>query len=102
MIGYKLMRKRKDGTIGPLFINARQRVPVGVWLDAEAHHKKGFAFRPGWHVLDVPIAPHLKKSVDRVWVQVEYDDFETFYRPESQGGKWFLAKRMKVLRVSEV
>lgn len=101
MIGYKLMRKRKDGTLGPLFINRRQKIKVGEWLEAEAHHTKGFAFRPGWHILDVPVAPHLKQTIDnRVWVQVEYEDFETFYRPENQGGKWFLANRMKVTRVS--
>lgn len=100
MIGYKLVRQRKDGSLGPLFINRRQRFEVGTWMEAEAHKTKGFAFRPGFHILDVPVAPHLKKTSDRVWVQVEYDDFTEHMRPESQGGKWFLANRMKVMRIS--
>jgi hypothetical protein len=49
-IAYKLFRVRKDGTLGPLFINRPQRVPVGKALVAEDHPTKGFAFRPGWHV----------------------------------------------------
>lgn len=101
-IGYKLMRVRKDGTLGPLFINRKQRIPVGEWLQAEAHLTKGFAYRPGWHILDAPVAPHLKKTKDRVWVQVEFQDAEEFTRPISQGGKWYLANRMRVTRVSLV
>jgi len=99
-IGYKLMRRRKDGSLGPLFINAKQRVPIGEWLEAEDHITRGYSHRPGWHILNVPIAPHLKKTVDRVWVQVEYEDAQQFVRPENQGGVWFLAKRMKVVGVS--
>lgn len=45
--GYKLLRLRKDGTLGPLFINARMRIPVGKWLKAESHPTKGYALRPG-------------------------------------------------------
>ena len=29
MIAYKLFRKRKDGTYGPLFINRKQRIHTG-------------------------------------------------------------------------
>ena len=50
MIAYKLLRIRKDGSIGPLFINQKQRVPIGEWLDAEDHPTSGFAHRPGWHL----------------------------------------------------
>lgn len=99
MIGYKLFRRRKDGTLGPLFINARQRIPVGEWLPAEAHRKKGFAFRPGWHVLAEQSAPHLRTTGDRVWARVEIEDYTEHRRPESQGGRWFLARRMRVLEV---
>ena len=35
MIGYKLFRRRKDGTLGPLFINARLCVPVGQTVSAK-------------------------------------------------------------------
>ena len=47
---YKLFIKRKDGTIGPLFIGRKQRIPMGVWLEAEDIPTKGYAHRPGWHV----------------------------------------------------
>lgn len=94
--GYKLIRKRKDGTLGPLFINARQVIPVGVWLQAEAHRRKGFAFRPGWHAGRLPRAPHLSPK-GRVWVRVLLQGVELLKRPESQGGTWYLADRMKVV-----
>ncbi len=94
------MRQRKDGTLGPLFINRKQRIPVGTWLDSEDHKTKGFEHRPGWHIMDVPVAPHLKKTAERVWVRVEYEDAVKYTRPASQGGVWYLAKRMKVTHVS--
>ena len=96
MLAYKLLRERKDGTLGPLFINQRQRIPIGEWLTAEAHPTKGYAFRPGWHCLFSPVAPHLSER-GRKWYRVLIEDYETFTRPECQGGKWALAKRMMVL-----
>ena len=97
MLAYKLCRKRKDGTLGPLFINRKQVLPVGKWLEAEEHKTKGYAFRPGWHTLALPVAPHLKKSSERVWVKVRIKDWKEFERPFNQGGKWFLAKKMMVI-----
>jgi hypothetical protein len=101
MLAYKLFRRRKDGTIGPLFINRRQRVPLGQWLEAEDHPTSGFAHRPGWHCGVEPRAPHLtrgaKSSRDREWFVVEVADFTTFRRPDDQGGEWVLANRMRVL-----
>lgn len=103
MIAYKLLKQRKDGSIGPLFINAKQRIPVGEWLEAEDHPTKGFAHRPGWHCTVQKNAPHLamnpKGGLPRVWAKVEVEDFEKYNRPESQGGTWVLAQRMKVLEV---
>jgi hypothetical protein len=103
IIAYKLLRRRKDGTLGPLFINASQRIPLGEWLEAEEHPTKGFAFRPGWHCTMKPVAPHLKMNpkggMQRVWCKVLVWDVEKFQRPESQGGTWVLAKQMKVLEV---
>jgi hypothetical protein len=96
MIAYKLFRRRKDGSLGPLFINRCQRVPVGVWLDAEAHPTSGFAFRPGWHCVARPVAPHLSTR-GRVWCKVRVQGVRRFSRPESQGGTWLLADRIKVL-----
>lgn len=100
MIAYKLFRLRKDGTLGPLFINARQRVQLGQWLQAEDHPTKGFAHRPGWHCMAEPVAPHLKMGPTRVWCRVELGGkITTHKRPEAQGGTWYLAGRMKVLEV---
>jgi|LauGreDrversion4_2_1035121.scaffolds.fasta_scaffold1158054_3 hypothetical protein len=97
MIAYKLIRKLKDGSLSPLFINKKSRIPIGVWLDAEEHPTKGFAVRKGWHCTLQPIAPHLSTK-DRVWVEVEVEDTELYNRPESQGGTWVLAQRMKIIK----
>jgi len=97
MKAYKLIRKIKDGSLSPLFINKKSRIPVGVWMDAELNPTKGFAVRKGWHCTLTPEAPHLSKN-KRVWVEVEVDDFEYFKRPESQGGTWVLAQRMQIVK----
>lgn len=97
MIAYKLFRQRKDGTLGPLFINRRQRVPLQQWLPAERHPTKGFALRPGWHCSHLPHAPHLSPK-GRVWCEVEVTDADSFERPWNQGGMWYIAKTMRVLR----
>jgi hypothetical protein len=104
MKAYKLFKLRSDGSLGPLFINARLRVPTGVWMEAEDHPTKGFAHRPGWHCTHKPEAPHLAKEPKsgprRVWCEVEIDgDITRFERPLLQGGTWFLATRLRVLRV---
>lgn len=89
--GYKLVRQRKDGSLGPLFINARLRIPLGVWLRAEAHPTKGFAYRPGWHATLKKCAPHLSTK-GRVWAKVSMRGIRKFKRPQSQGGTWVLAE----------
>lgn len=96
MEAYKLVRKIKEGVYSSLFINKKNRLLPNIWLDSELHPTKGFAVREGWHCLLKPEAPHLSKK-NRVWVKVEVEDFEYFERPISQGGKWVLAKRMKIL-----
>ena len=98
MIAYKLFRQRRDGSLGPLFINARLRIPVGQWLDAECHPTKGFAVRPGWHCSHAPVAPHLSTK-GRVWCKVEIEGAEELKRPWNQGGLWYIAKRLKVCEV---
>lgn len=98
MIGYKLFRIRKDGSLGPLFINRKQRLFVGEIYRAEAHRTKGFAFRPGWHLCSKKSAPHLSK-VGRVWAKVEFSDYTKHIRPESQGGLWYTANTMKVIKI---
>ena len=96
-IAYKLFRVRKDGSIGPLFINRPQRIPLGKPLAAEAHRTPGYAYRPGWHVCSRPVAPHLSKK-GRRWYAVEIKEWTEHRRPANQGGMWFTANSMTVLR----
>jgi hypothetical protein len=98
MIGYKLFRQRKDGTLGTLFINRKQKLFVGETYKAEEHRTKGFAFRPGWHICSAMNAPHLSKK-DRVWVKVRFSDYTSHIRPKSQGGLWYTANRMTILEI---
>jgi len=103
---YKLLRLRKDGTLGPLFINRKQVITLKknpVWLKSENHPTRGFSYRPGWHCSHEPSAPHLKtflKSGEkRVWCEVEIKDYEVLKRPEFQGGIWYLAKKIRFLKI---
>ncbi len=95
-IAYKLFRQLKSGEITSLFINKKERLKRGEWLDAKSYPTDGFKHRPFWHCTEKPIAPHLSEK-NRIWVQVEMDDFTEFDRPEHQGGKWFLAKKIRIL-----
>lgn len=97
MIAYKLLSKKKDGSIGPLFINRRLRLEIGKWYQAENYPTKGYAVRPGFHCTTKPEAPHLSEK-DRVWCMVDIEDYREFERPEHQGGKWLLANRLKVIK----
>ena len=97
MIAFKLVKKRKDGSLGPLFINRRQRLPLDEWLQAEPHKTKGYSFRPGWHVMEKPEAPHLSTK-GRVWVMVEIFGYKKIVRPKSQGGVWYLANAMRIIK----
>jgi len=97
MIAYKLFRLRKNGSLGPLFIHKRLSIAAGEWLEAESHPTKGYAHRKGWHCCKVPHAPHLSEN-GRVWCEIEIDDYQELKRPESQGGSWYLAQRMKVIK----
>jgi len=98
MIAYKLVRKLKDGSLSPLFINKRMRIKLGEWYAAECHPTKGYAVRPGWHCTSLPKAPHLSEK-DRVWVKVKIDDWTVHQRPASQGGIWYTANKIKFLEV---
>jgi len=97
MKAYKLVRKMKDGSIASLFIDKKARLTIGEWLQAEEHPTKGYAFRPFWHCTSKMIAPHLSKK-GRVWVECEIEDYKVMNRPECQGGTWYLANRMKIVR----
>lgn len=101
MRAFKLFRVRKDGSLGPLFINMRLRIETGVWYEAEDHPTKGFAHRPGWHCGDQPEAKHLSEK-GRAWYEVEIQDFYRFPRPAHQGGEWIIANHMRVIGPVEV
>lgn len=91
--GYKLFRIRRDGTLGPLFVERTRVLPRLKWLKADMSQRpKGLAHRPGWHVLVSPDAPHLGRrgrAMHRVWYKGVIGEYE---RPKSQGGRWVLAK----------
>jgi hypothetical protein len=99
MIAYKLVHRRKDGSLGPLFIKRIQIFNMHEWIEAESHPTKGYALRPGFHCCAQPVAPHLSFGPDRAWVEVEITDVEGHMRSLHQGGLWFTAKRMKILRM---
>lgn len=95
LTAFKLLKQRKDGTLGPLFINRKARIPIGVELFAEDHPTPGFAHRPGWHCVPEPHAVHLSER-GRVWVEVEIKDFTIV---EWRRNTWFIAKRMRVRKL---
>lgn len=97
MKAYKLVRKLKSGLLALLFINKKLRYIPGIWCKAESYPTKGFALRPGFHCCSKPEAPHLSLK-GRVWVEVSIEDYEEIQRPESQGGLWYLAQKMKVMK----
>ncbi len=100
MTAYKLFREKADGSITPLFINKTAVLPFGEWMEAEDHPTKGFAHRPGWHAAFTPEAPHLSLK-NRVWCEVEVEDFYEFRTPRIHGGKWIIAKRLRIVRKLE-
>lgn len=106
MKAYKLMRYGKDVKIYPLFINRKEETPVGKWVQAKCYPTKGFTVRCGWHCTFTPFAPHLKTELasgeKRVWAECEVEDYTTYDRPESQGGAWILAQRIKLNRIIDM
>ena len=96
--GYKLVRVRRDGTLGPLFIDRATVIVTGVWLESRAVKTEGFSFRQGWHACSKKSAPHLSKR-GRVWCKVSLQGVKEHHRPRSQGGLWYTAKIMRVDKV---
>lgn len=93
---YKLLRLRKNGTLGSLFINRRRILTTGEWLTFKRLRPSGFAYRPGWHACLKKSAPHLSMT-GRVWCRVLLRDVTKHHRPTAQGGVWFTAKYIKIL-----
>ena len=125
MIGYKLFRVKKNrpGELFPLYVLADKSVPIGVWVDAsegprtpegKVKSKIGpLAFRPGWHLSDIPLAIHIGIKEDgkikymhddEVWCECSYVDCYDYQEEADQNG-WkdghFDAKRAMLTRVPE-
>ena len=125
MIGYKLFRVKKSrpGELFPLYVLADEPVPIGVWVDAsegprtpegKVKSKIGpLAFRPGWHLLDIPLAIHIGIKEDgkikymhddEVWCECTYVDCYDYQEEANQNG-WknghFDAKKAMLTRVPE-
>ena len=106
---YKVFRVKNGKLYPPMVANAGgQDTPVGVWLDAEEGEFAGLsktgrqqvksigsgtlAYRPGWHLGDVPRAPQfdrLNKETgemefpkDFVWAECDYA-MDVDYQPEA-------------------
>lgn len=99
MIAYKLVKRRKDGSLGSLFINRKQIYSVNEWMYANDYPTKGFAHRPGFHCTWKPEAPHLSMKEDRIWVRVFIDDYFICPRPKNQGGVWVIANKIMIVNV---
>ena len=97
MKAYKLFRIMKDGEISPLFINKKARLPLNTWLPSESHRTKGYTYRPHWHCTSKPEADHLTTK-GRAWYEIEIKDFTEMKRPPSQGGLWYLADNIKIIK----
>ena len=92
MKAYKLLRIKKDGKLYPLFVDTNTPTPIGEWLEAKCGELKDngkvksilgdLCFRPGWHLSDIPYAPHIGRKGDsgeiefmnenHVWCECEY------------------------------
>lgn len=93
---WKLFHIRKNGTLGPLFIDRRQVLQRGIWLPAANCPTKGYAERPGWHAVCNPDAVAHLSTKGRVWVSVCLRDWYLWPRPESQGGTWVIGRWIKL------
>ena len=101
MKAYKLFRLRKDNTLGPLFIDAKLRIPTDTWMKSKLGKppKSSWKVRQGWHCCYQPVAPHLNSTItSRVWCEVEVRHTTELPRPDRLGGNWILADELKVVR----
>ena len=109
--GYKMFRL-KDGKLFPLYVLANKETPLGEWVEAEegcrgdgklfdkVKSKLGWlAYRPGWHIAEIPNSPWIGKKEngelvrrsDNVWCEVEYCTDKN-YQPEARENGWRAGK----------
>ena len=106
MIAYKLLRRKKDGSLGPLFVGRASRLSFGVTYEARSDlPHPGLAHRPGFHCCAEPKAPHIKRVLKngerRVWCEVRIYGVTRHDRPECQGGVWYTALHMEIVKLRE-
>jgi hypothetical protein len=99
---YKVLRVRRDGTIGSCFINRSATLPVGEWLKAEDHPTSGFAHKPGWHTCSTQSAPVMTHNAkarkeNRYWFRVEIASYDENPRPPEQGGMCYRSFFMRIV-----
>lgn len=108
MTGYKLFRVKKKypGVLFPLYVLADQPIPIGEWLTAEEGPRTPdgrvksrlgrLAFRPGWHLSDIPLAIHIGQKEDgvirymhddQVWCECEYSDEVNYQSLADENGR---------------
>lgn len=112
-VGYKLFRLKKlyPEKLFTLFVDTNTPHQLNRWIKSKAIETKKLKFRPGWHILTKPHAPHLMKRdgsmmPERIWAKVEFldnsNDQRNHYivkRPINQGGDWVIATKIKILHV---
>ena len=107
MIGYKMFRvsKKHPGKLYPLFVLADQETKIGPWLpvqcgertpDGKVKSRLGpLAFRPGWHLADLPLATHIGvmedgkikyQRPDLVWCLCEFSDRISYQEEADRNG----------------
>jgi hypothetical protein len=109
----KVLNKRKDGSLSPLFHEKNKRFEEGVWhkFESDLIHptkttKEGkprssanLAYRPGFY--GGPKTPQIKMGKvggqNRVKREVAFRNWTTIKRPAKQGGEWYLSAEMMIL-----
>jgi hypothetical protein len=101
---WKLFRLRKDGTLGPLFVDRELVIrPETVYTARQDIRPKTLAYRPGFHCIKHRWAPHIKMRLHngerRVWCRVVIADYYRDKRPLTQGGMWYVAQNLMITKV---
>ena len=63
----------------------------------------GLFHRPGFHCVHAPKAPHIKMKLrngeTRIWTKVKLSGWVTPHvRPDCQGGLWYTAEKMRIMK----
>lgn len=82
--GYKLFRIDKNGDLHPMYVLAKETIPMNEWVYAQddaprdengkVKGKMRLHYRPGFHIAgSKPEAPQITNQNGCVWCLVEYD-----------------------------